>query len=447
MNYVETIQGLGDDAQQIESFFRSAQRAGEDRKFVQAMRQLSLQAPQNLLYAAWRYRLETEESAEATAHPAAKSGVDARRIWQVAILVSILNGLLFWLLSDFERVTVLGGTPLFPLVWAPIYVVLLMALLVFVGGRQATRRWLALTGVLAVAVAYAIGLVWWQGDRRMESQGSVLLLIHLPALAFFAMGFFVLRNDRSPLARFAALIKAIEIVITAGLFLAAGLLFTGVTFGLFQAISIDPPDWMVRLFVAGGVGLAPALAVAASYQPDLPPQQQAFRQGLSRLIALVLRVLLPLALAVAVVYVALIPFYFWQPFRNRDTLIAYNAMLFAVLGLIVGATPVYEEFVPVALRPWLRRGLVALAGFALLVAIYAMSAVVYRTWMAGFTPNRVTVIGWNLVNIGILSQLLYRQWRASAADWLAALQATVYNGLNWYVVWTIVLFLLVGWLR
>jgi hypothetical protein len=67
--------------------------------------------------------------------------------------------------------------------------------------------------------------------------------------------------------------------------------------------------------------------------------------------------------------------------------------------------------------------------------------------MAGFTPNRVTVIGWNLVNIGILSQLLYRQWRASAADWLAALQATVYNGLNWYVVWTIVLFLLVGWLR
>ncbi len=128
-----------------------------------------------------------------------------------------------------------------------------------------------------------------------------------------------------------------------------------------------------------------------------------------------------------------------RPFENRETLIVYNVMLFAVLGLIVGATPVHEEDVPAALRSWLRRGLVTLAALALLVAIYAMAAVLYRTWSDGITPNRLAVIGWNLVNIALLAQLLYREWRSDASEWLTTVHATVNTGLNWYVVWTVVL--------
>ena len=74
-----------------------------------------------------------------------------------------------------------------------------------------------------------------------------------------------------------------------------------------------------------------------------------------------------------------------------------------------------------------------------------MIAVLYRTWSDGFTPNRVAVIGWNLVNIGILGQLLYRQWRCQPAAWLATLHETVGNGLNWYVVWTVILMAVLPW--
>ena len=39
---------------------------------------------------------------------------------------------------------------------------------------------------------------------------------------------------------------------------------------------------------------------------------------------------MPLTLIVLVVYLAFIPFRFWEPFQNRDVLIIYNGMLFAV---------------------------------------------------------------------------------------------------------------------
>lgn len=441
MNYTETLQQIGDDAREMESTFRAARQLGNESQFAQAIDRLYQLSPQNMLYAAWHFRFENEGS---TASSLTASLLSNRAIWQTAIIISIINGLIFWLLSDLERVVIFGKAPFLAFAWSPIYAILLMAFLGF-AGKHSLPRWGALAAGLVLAVGYVIFATWWRGDVDLAHPVTTLLLIHLPALAIFATGYFVLWHEGSSLARFAALNKAIEVVITAGLFLAAGVLFTGLTIGLFSAIEIEPPEWMLRLFAAGGLGLVPVLATAAVYRPDLPPQEQSFSQGLSRLIALVLRILLPLALIVAVVYIVLIPFNFMRPFYNRETLIIYNVMLFAVLALIIAASPVHEADVPEGLRVWLRRGLLALAGFALIVAVYAMAAVLYRTWSDGFTPNRVAVIGWNLVNIGILGQLLYRQQQSDESNWLATLQSTVSSGLNWYVVWTVALMAVLPW--
>lgn len=441
VNYTEALQKIAGDAQAMETLFRSAQQSKEESAFSKAADELYTNEPHNLLYAAWHYRFQEDETT--AANPLA-SLVSNRLVWQTALILSVINGLLFWLLSDMQKVVVFSKVPLLLVVWAPIYAIVITAFMVF-AGKYPLLRWILLAVGLALAAGYVTGVTWWYRADTTDNPVIILMLIHLPALALYATGYFVLRDENSPLARFAALNKAIETVITAGLFLAAGMLFTAITFGLFSAIDINPPEWVMRLFAAGGIGLVPVLAVAAVYHPDRSPQAQSFSHGLSRLIALVLRILLPLALVVAVVYVALIPFNFMRPFYNRETLIIYNVMLFAVLGLIVGATPVYETDLPESLRLWLRRGLLALASLALLVAVYAMIAVLYRTWSDGFTPNRVAVIGWNLVNIGILGQLLYRQWRCQPAAWLATLHETVASGLNWYVVWTVILMVVLPW--
>ncbi len=68
----------------------------------------------------------------------------------------------------------------------------------------------------------------------------------------------------------------------------------------------------------------------------MAPRQHSFDEGLSRLITLLLRLLLPLAVFVLTIFVFFIPANFWELFENRDVLIAFNALLFAVIALLVG---------------------------------------------------------------------------------------------------------------
>ncbi|MEZ4728711.1 MAG: hypothetical protein R3E79_16375 [Caldilineaceae bacterium] len=226
----------------------------------------------------------------------------------------------------------------------------------------------------------------------------------------------------------------------------AGGLFTGLSVGLLETLDIQAEEWLMRLFVAGGGGLIPVLAVALTYNAKLAPQEQNFAEGISRLITTLMRLMLPLVLLLLVAYLGLIPQNVRQPFQSREVLIVYNLLLFAVIGLLISATPVAGH----ALRPdqerWLRRGLLLLAGLAVLISLYALAAIGYRTWADGFTPNRVTIIGWNLLNIGLLTLLLVRQLRSNAQTWLPTMYATFALGAKAYLVWAVVVLLFLPWI-
>jgi multisubunit Na+/H+ antiporter MnhF subunit len=55
------------------------------------------------------------------------------------------------------------------------------------------------------------------------------------------------------------------------------------------------------------------------------------------------------------------------------------------------------------------------------VSLHALAAVVYRTFQGELTPNRLTVIGWNGINIGILVSLIVTQLRAGREGWVEAI--------------------------
>jgi len=205
---------------------------------------------------------------------------------------------------------------------------------------------------------------------------------------------------------------------------------------MFEALGISLPEAVMRLLFAGGGGLIPVLAVASAYDPHLSPIAQRLRQGLGKIISTLMRLMLPLALVVLIVYLVTIPFNFMEPFLNRDTLIVYNVMLFAVMGLLVGATPVQETDLAAKHHRTLRAGILAVAVLAILVSLYALSATVYRTVvLGGFTVNRLAVIGWNGINIGILVLLVVNQLRASTEEWLDVLQTVFGWGMRAYAVW------------
>jgi hypothetical protein len=164
------------------------------------------------------------------------------------------------------------------------------------------------------------------------------------------------------------------------------------------------------------------------------------------LVALLMRILLPLTVLVLLVYLFFIPFNFRAPFDNRDVLIIYNGMLFAVVVLLVGATPVSLADISPRLARWLRLGIITVAALALIISLYALAAILYRTALDRLTPNRLTFIGWNVVNIGLLFLVLFFQARAKAGRWLQGLYRAYSAGTVAYAVWTLIVVLAIPWL-
>ena len=429
MKYLQEIRDRHENPEGLEELYKAALGEGESEQFAAAVLTCRRESPDNLLFAAWYFRLQGVAAGEA----AGRRSIN----WRLAVPLSGLTGLLFWLLSspsfDLPR-----NTPYLVLVWALVGAGTVIAFLTLTA-REGWRRVLPVgAGLLGVGVYVTLMIVL--RERRYYQD---LMALHLPVLAWAGVGITLLGRRSDPHGRFAFLAKSLEVFVTGGLFLMAGAVFGGITVGMFAALGIFPSDDVMRFLVAGGTGLIPVLAVATAYDPMASPAAQGFREGLSKLISTLMQLLLPLTLLVLVVYMFVIPFNFTEPFRNRDLLIVYNVMLFAIMGLLVGVTPVREGLLSPRQGRDLRRGILAIATLTVIVSIYAMSAVVYRTVQGGITVNRLTVIGWNSINIGVLVLLVIRQIRDGAEHWVRSMQWTISRAAITYVVWTLFLTLAV----
>ena len=429
MDYLHEIQRAADDPERLEELYRAADRAQQAGPFRSAMLACAEQAPDNVLLQAWRYRLAPEgvEEPEIPALTGAK--------WRLAIPLSLAAGLLLWLLSA-PWATFRYGQPFLSLLWAPIEAVLVVAYLMLTAKRP-LRSYLPVLLGLAALTAVAVVFTVLPGREPYP----VLMMIHLPVLALSATGLSLLGWRSDHRNRFAFVSKTLEVAITGGILAAAVGLFAVITMGLFEALGVNLPEAVMRLLIVGGLGAVPVLAVASTYDPVLDPLQQKVEKGLGRLIPMVMWILLPLSLVVGAVYLLAIPFNFMGPFRSRELLMVYNALLFAVLALLVGATPAREEDLPARYGKWLRAGVGLLAAMAVVVSLYALSATVYRTLQAAITPNRLTVIGWNCINIGILVWLLYRMARQRMGSWIESVHAAIGLGAVAYIAWTALLVL------
>jgi hypothetical protein len=428
MDYRNEIRDAAHEPKRLEQIYSEAQNKQEEAAFQAALIACYEDSSDNLLYAAWYYRLQQVTKA-------IEDG--GRRVnWKLAIPLSIITGLIFWGISDFEW-TYLDLAPMVLLLWSPIAG--LSGILFLSATAKGPKSRVILVGLtLVLATVYVLLLGRWQSvDYQLHY--ITMMSVHIPLLCWIAIGITVLGARSSVQDRFAFLTKSIEVIITAGVYLIVGMIFGGITIGMFDALNIVLPELAIRLIAAGGFGLLPVLALATAYNPQVNPSEQDFQHGLSKFIATMMRLLLPLTLVVLFVYLLVIPFKFMEPFKNRDVLIVYNVMLFAIMGLIIGTTPVLRNGLPHQGHKYLRYGIITVAILTVVVSVYALSATVYRTILGGLTINRVTIIGWNTINISILLRLIYKQFKGGAEKWIENQQTVLSQGTNAYLVWTLFL--------
>ena len=362
--------------------------------------------------------------------------------WRLAVLLSAALSLVCWLIAVWGLEGSAVAIEILQYGWAPLAAT---AVLLYLGlarrGRDANDGATSAPGPARIVTGVLVMAAFAMHARAFAPPSgpviAFLAWIHLPVLSWLVLGVLVLGRASDARERFAAIIKSIEALVTAAIYGAAAAIFAVLTRTLFGALGVSVPERVGWWFIAGLPGLIPVLAVASVYDAARCPSAQPLGHGMTRVFFLVARFFLALTLAVLAVYVLTIPSHFLRPFQSRETLIVFNAMLFAVMLLLVCATPLTRGDLAAGAEAWLRRGIVAVAALTLVIGLYALSAVVYRAVQGGLTANRFTVIGWNVVNIGVLALLLAKQARARRDGWVHALHQAFGTGLLGYALWTV----------
>ena len=339
MQFLDTLRQYAADPEALEKTYRQAVTERRTAAFKKDLEACYTEQPDNLLFAAWHYRLQGIAQA-------------ARQIaWHIALPLAFVNMLLYWQLFD-GNYLLQNRYPIAFLVWSPIAAIIVMSFLATTS-RKYYARAAVLSALLIAATAYSYFILPTM-TTAASRPASDLMAIHLPVLSWMTVAIFTSDLRGSYRQRFSFLIKSLEVFTFAGLFMIAGGIFIAVTFGLFNALGIEIPEQIANLLTFGGIGLLPAITVAMIYDPSRSPQEQDFENGLSRFLASLLRMLVIPTLGVALVYLVFIPFNFSQPFENRDVLIIYNGMLFAVMGLLLGATPITLDDLSPRIQVYLR---------------------------------------------------------------------------------------------
>jgi hypothetical protein len=433
MKYIDSIQAAKDNPLQLEQLYQSALKENYSAEFKADLEACFKASSENLLYTTWHYRFEYTSQEE----QAGRNNIN----WRIALPLSLLTGLVLWLLSAqmFTFHNPATSLPYLVLLWSPVVGLIIITFLTLTSKQGLKRTLLVCAGLVAIT-AYIMLL---SINNRYYRE---LMVPHLPLLAWFGILVSIIGLRSTSRIKFALLTKSIEALVTGGVYLIGVFVFAGITTAMFSALGIQLSDPVTRLLFIGGGGLIPIIAIASVYDPTVTPLEQDFKRGLSQMTVLLPRFLLPLTILVLVIYLVVILFNFLAPFQNRDVLIIYNVMLFAVIALLAGATPLSSDDISERYQSFLRNGILLVAVLVEIVSLYALSATLYRTFQGGLTINRTAILGWNIINISLLAVLIYTQLKHGKQAWVDSLHSVFSLAAYAYATWTLFLVAAIPWL-
>ncbi|MEZ4702522.1 MAG: hypothetical protein R2834_19470 [Rhodothermales bacterium] len=431
MTQQQDIEAASGDPARLEQLYRSAREAGREADFREALRHCAEASPGDVLFEAWAHRLDVPV--------VKKEAAGGDRRWLPLIGGSVALGVLSALLAGGQPPVPAPGeaTTLFWVSWGPMMALGLLAYLAWVQRAKENVTRYAVAAVAVVVLALYVGLVL----SPRTGDVAELTAVHLPLLCWAIVGAALCFGYRDPERQaYGFLVKSVESVLTGGIFFGAGVLFIGLTVGIFKVLGIALPEEELVVVVAWGVGAIPLLAVGSAFDATRTPAAQDEQAGMARTLRILARLILPLALGVLVVYVLwFIPVYFLKAFEEREVLLVYNATIVAILVLL---TVVVSGPLDAGRGSLLRYGVLALGALTLILNAYALAAVAGRALDAGLTPNRLAVIGWNVTTLLILSTVGLRLWKHRLQPWLPVFRASMGMVAGLAAVWGVLLLLL-----
>jgi hypothetical protein len=282
---------------------------------------------------------------------------------------------------------------------------------------------------LFVISAFYINLL----PNSAASSSVNLVYIHLPIFLWCVLGYAYMNDAYTNNEKRIDFLKynGDLLVISVILFL-AGMLFTVLTIGLFELIGMNIAEFYVKYIGIWGIGAIPILG---TYLINTNPQI------INKVTPIIAKIFTPLAFINLSIYLVVLISKGKYPHQDRNLLLIYNALLIGVLALIFFSVAEIEKNKKGYFNTAILLGLSVLT---IIINGIALSAISYRLFEYGITPNRIAVLGGNIlifVNLLIVTIQLLKAIKNNTS--LTEVQNGIAKYLPVYLVWVgLVAFLL-----
>ncbi|HLF47062.1 MAG TPA: hypothetical protein VI548_11590 [Chitinophagaceae bacterium] len=291
------------------------------------------------------------------------------------------------------------------------------------------RKSLSTKKIVFAGVIFFIALIFINllpADNTSDT--LILSCIHLPLFLWAVLGFtYVGDNIRSYPKRLDFLRYNGDLVIMTGLLAIAGAILSAITIGLFSVIGLNIENFYVENI---GIFGAAALPIVATYITQTNPQL------VNKVSPVIAKIFSPLVLITLVIYLVAILFSGKDPYTDRNFLMVFNFLLIGVMAIILFS--VAETFK----KNENRTGsyiLFALSIVTIIVNGIALSAILFRISEWGITPNRLTVLGGNILMLTNLSMVTFKLFKniTKKAD-ISEVENSISMFLPVYILWTLI---------
>ena len=289
--------------------------------------------------------------------------------------------------------------------------------------KTESKKYLIVFSVILAGLLFMNLLPWNEGSHT-----RILSAIHFSFISWVLLGAAYANFDiSSRKARMLFLKRNGDTFVLTGVIICAGMLLTMLCVAMFGVIKVRIDNILGDYVVVYGLVSAPLFA---NYMIESSPKI------INKVAPFISKLFTPLMLIVMTGFLIALVFFAKDPFNNREELIVFNVLLGAIIAVIVFTFSGNSD----NHRSIYNKILLLLSMEAMIINSIVLSAIVYRLFSFGVSPNRIAVLGANLLlfsNLILITIKLIQFVRNKAAAENVESSMTVM--LPYYAVWAVII--------
>ena len=258
-----------------------------------------------------------------------------------------------------------------------------------------------------------------------KSATFILSTIHLPIFLWAILGYAFIGGDLNNNQKKIAFLKFNgNFIVMTGLIFISGMFFTGITLALFELLKMDIQTFYFEQIAVWALAAMPMLSTyLIQNNPDL----------VNKISPTIAKIFTPIVFITLLVFLIALFYNGKNIYNDRNFLLVFNAVLIGVMAIILFSLTEATN------NTSSKFNLIILLGLALLAIIanaIALSAILFRLSEFGLSPNRIAVLGANLlvfIHLLLVSYGLFKNLKGKAS--IQDLEGDIALFIPVYAVW------------